>query len=223
MPELWRDGIDAATAGRRADDLAHATRADWIERYEELGGATRSAARSSPARACGSATGPSTSAATRATCARSRRARRSTSRATTPPTRATALARDARASIATASGSPRCTARCADAGVRLVARPRARRLPGSLGGVRAFSASAAPRPRSTGASAARGSPTARNLAGICSRPSSRSSSTLARTARSARDAASACGSLAALPLLLAFDVAWAAGEARGHVDSAPSR
>ena len=62
--------------------------------------------------------------------------------------------------------------------------------------------------------------TGRNVAGVAARASScRSCSWRGRRARCSRAAASADASLAALPALFAFDVAWAAGEAMGHLDT----
>ena len=90
VPELWRDGIDESAGEIVALTIAPMVPApDWLLtirdqhlRYDAVAGAI------DPGSACGSSTGPSTSAATRATCGRSRVTTARTSRATTPRTSA---------------------------------------------------------------------------------------------------------------------------------------
>ena len=76
VPELWRDGIDAASGDVVALTISPMRpAADWVARIRErLAQHDVVARRDRPgARASGSSTGPSTSAATPATCGRSTR------------------------------------------------------------------------------------------------------------------------------------------------------
>ena len=119
-----------------------------------------------------------------------------------------------------ARGQPRASGQ----GLPALAFARARRLPGSLGGLPARSfGSASSTGASTGGSAAQRFSAARNLAGI---PAAVVVPFVLLT-RTYREVFSRrrlrLRLVAATPLLLAYDIAWAVGEAAGHLDSLRSR
>ena len=169
MPELWRDGIDAATG-----DVVWLTisvmrpAADWLATARRLAG---------EASAVGGAIEPGEGLRLRDWaeyfCRYARDmlpvrapARPSTSPATTPSTHASALERDARASTATASGSRRSTECSKELGRRLLHSPELVVYQGRSAGFGAFMRQRLAHGRTYGRQRGARFSTARNVAGV---------------------------------------------------------
>ena len=125
-------------------------------------------------------------------------------------------------SIATASGSSRSTARFGTRATGSGIPPSSSSTRGVRPGSARSCASGSSTGASTAASAAKASPPARNVAGVL--PRLVPFVLLARTYREVvLRRRLRLRLVAATPLLLAYDIAWAAGEAAGHLDSLRGR
>ena len=222
VPELWRDGIDGgARRDRGSDDLADGPGPDWLDSARRCRQRpTRSAARSSRAPGCASRLGRVLLPL------RARHAAVPGPRDARPAGRQRRLPagcahRDARRLSRRLLGAGRASARFADEGYRLWHSPGS----SSTWGARPGSARSCASASSTGASSAaarRRLRTARNVAGVLAQSSCPSCCWRAPS-RSRLTAAAAPAARRRAPLLLAFDVAWAAGEALGHLDALRGR
>ena len=220
--ELWRDGIDAATGAIVALTISPMVPApDWVAAIRERLGAGRRGrrARSSPGeglRVVDWAEYFCRYARDMRPFARAREPGRPPGRQLRLPARAAgAHARAVPRRLLGAGGQP---PRCARSGVRLWHDAGRRGLPGPLGRVRRVrSASGSSTAAPTGASAARGSARARNVAGVRRRPRScRSCWPRGPRARSSsRGRYRSARSSSRCPRSSPSTSPWAAGEAMG--------
>ena len=212
-PSSGATGSTPRRARSSPDDLADAAGGGWLERSPCRGDATRSAARSSRATVCASRLGR-VLLPLRARHAALRGARDASTSRRQRRLQARCARRDARRlprRLLGARGAPRAPG----ARAPVVALARARRLPGPLGRVRRVHAPAARsrprvRPSARRALLARAQPRrvpARRVVPIVLLATDVSRGLLAAPA--------APRSLLATPLLLAYDVAWAAGRRPG--------